>query len=65
MPLLTPEHYPNIEVFILRYFDSLYQRIKPDSWLVFDNFQDAPQDSVFLQILAAAVEKLPAHIRLD
>lgn len=64
MPLLTPEYYPNIEVFILRYFDTLYHRIKPNSWLVFDNFQDAPQDSVFWQILAAAVEKLPAHIRL-
>lgn len=64
MPLLTPEYHPNIEVFILRYFETMYHRIKTTSWIVFDNFQDAPQDSAFSHILAAAVKKLPAHIRL-
>ncbi|WP_167496324.1 hypothetical protein [Desulfopila sp. IMCC35006] len=64
MPLLTPEYLPNLKTFILRYFEKLYQRIRPDSWLIFDNFQDAPEHSPLLQILAAAVKQLPAHIVL-
>jgi len=64
MPLLTPEYLPNIEVFVLRYFETLYQRIKPDTWVVFDNFQDAPQDSILSQIFAAAVKQLPPHIHI-
>jgi DNA-binding SARP family transcriptional activator len=42
----------------------LYQRIKPDAWVIFDNFQDAPQDSILSQLLAAAVKQLPPHIRI-
>jgi DNA-binding SARP family transcriptional activator len=64
MPLLTPEYLPNIEVFVLRYFETLYQRIKPDAWVIFDNFQDAPQDSILSQLLAVAVKQLPPHIRI-
>lgn len=64
MPLLTPEYHPNIEVFVLRYFETLYQRIRPASWVIFDNFQDAPQDSILSELLAAAVKQLPAHIRI-
>lgn len=64
MPLLTPEYLPNIEVFILRYFETLYQRLKPDTWVIFDNFQDAPQESILSQLLAAAVKQLPPHIRI-
>ncbi len=64
MPLLTPEYLPNLKTFILRYFEKLYQRIRPDSWLIFDNFQDAPEESPLLQILTAAVKQLPAHIVL-
>lgn len=64
LPLLTPEYLPHIDVFILRYFEALYQRIKPDSWLIFDNFQDAPDESTLSQLLAAAVRQLPPHVTI-
>ena len=64
MPLLTPEYLPNLETFIQRYFEMLYQRIQPGSWLIFDNFQDAPEESYLLQILATAIKQLPEHLIL-
>jgi LuxR family transcriptional regulator, maltose regulon positive regulatory protein len=64
MPLLTPEYLPNLEIFVLRYFEMLYQRIQPDSWLVFDNFQEAPEDSPLTKIITAAVQQLPGNITI-
>lgn len=64
MPLLTPEYLPNLEIFVLRYFEMLYQRIQPDSWLVFDNFQEAPEDSPLTKIITAAVQQLPSNITI-
>lgn len=64
MPLLTPEYLPHMEVFVLRYFENLYQRLEPGFWLVFDNFQDAPEKSPLPQLLAAAVNQLPSPLRI-
>ena len=64
MPLLTPEYLPNIEVFTLRYFETLFQRIEPNSWLIFDNFQEAPDEAALAQLLAIAVKQLPPHITI-
>lgn len=64
MPLLTPEYLPNLETFVLRYFEMLYQQIHPDSWLIFDNFQDAPEKSSLPQILASAMKQLPGNITI-
>jgi ATP/maltotriose-dependent transcriptional regulator MalT len=61
MPLLTPECLPSLETFVLRYFEILYQRIPPGSWLIFDNFQDAPEETVLQQILVSAVKQLPEN----
>ncbi len=58
MPLLTPEYLPDLETFILRYFEKLFQQIRPDSWLIFDNFQDGPEESPLSQILASAINQL-------
>ena len=64
MPLLTPEYLPNIETFILRYFENLYQRLQPGAWIVFDNFQDAPDGSILAQILTVAIQQAPPHVTL-
>ncbi len=64
MPMLTPEYLPDIDVFFLRYFETLYQRIEPYSWVIFDNFQDAPDESVLPQLLAVAVKQVPPHITI-
>lgn len=64
MPLLTPEYLPNLETFVLRYFELLYQRIPPDSWLIFDNFQDVPEKSSLPQILASAIKQLSGTVAI-
>lgn len=64
MPMLTSECLPNIEVFVLRYFEILFQRIEPNSWLIFDNFQEAPDESALLQLLAIAIKQLPPNITI-
>lgn len=64
MPLLTPEHLPRLETFVLGYFKTLYQRIPPGSWLIFDNFQDAPEESPLLQIIVSAIKQLPGNFTI-
>lgn len=64
MPLLTPEHLPRLETFVLGYFATLYQRIPPGSWLIFDNFQDAPEESPLLQIIVSAIKQLPRNFAI-
>jgi len=64
IPLLTPEHRLNLESFIFDYFQTLYQRIRPGSWLIFDNFQDAPEESPLLQIITSAIKKLPKDMSI-
>jgi LuxR family transcriptional regulator, maltose regulon positive regulatory protein len=65
MPLLTPEYHPRLETFVLDYFEILYQRIPPGSWLIFDNFQDAPQESPLLQIIVSAIKQLPGNFAMN
>lgn len=61
IPLLSPEHPPSLETFVLGYFDTLYQHIRPGSWLIFDNFQDAPEVSPLLRIIVSAIKQLPEN----
>lgn len=64
MPLLTPEYLATFETFVRQYFELLYQRIRRGSWLIFDNFQDAPEESLLLHILITAVKQLPGDFHL-
>ncbi len=64
LPALTPEYLPHIDVFIMRYFDTLFQRTKPDTWFVFDNFQDVPDESILTRILALALKQAPQHVTI-
>lgn len=64
MPLLSSEHPPALETFVLGYFQTLYQHIPPGSWLIFDNFQDAPEESPLLQIIVSAIKQLPGNFTI-
>lgn len=64
LPLLTPEYLPNLEGFLLQFFERLYQELPPGSWLVFDNVQEAPEGSLIPQLLVAAVRQLPRTQKL-
>ncbi|MGB3221513.1 MAG: hypothetical protein WBB23_01805 [Desulforhopalus sp.] len=65
MPLLKGElaKYPaHLDNFALHYFETFYRQVRPGSWLIFDNFQDAPKKSSLLQVLASAINQLPEDI---
>ncbi len=64
MPCFAPEHLANLETYVLDYFETLYQRLRPGSWLIFDNFQDAPEKSPLLQIIVSAIKQLPGNFTI-
>jgi hypothetical protein len=64
LPLLTPEYLSNIDAFLLQFFERLYHALPAGTWLVFDNVQDAPGQSLIQPLLVAAVRQLPPTCRL-
>ena len=64
LPLLTPEYLLDVDSFIVRYFEALYQHLNSPCWIIFDNFQDAPADSLVQHILTKAIEMLPHHVTM-
>ena len=64
LPLLTPEYLQSIPVFTRRYFEELFRRLKTPAILVLDNYQDAPPDSGFHEMVAHALDTVPEGINL-
>lgn len=58
-PVFTPEFMQGVAVFTRRYFESLFCRLPPAATLLFDNFQDAPEDSGWHEMMAHALETIP------
>ncbi len=59
LPLLTPEYLPGLDVFTLRFFEKLYQRVKSPGLVVLDNLQELPDDSAPLKLLVSSLSLLP------
>ena len=59
LPLLTPEYLRGIPAFTKRYFESLYERLSPSHLLVFDNYQEVPEISLFHLMLANGLSAIP------
>ena len=64
LPLLTPEYLLGIPVFTRRYFEKLFRRLPTGAVLVFDDYQDVPDDSGFHEIMAQALEVVPEGVRV-
>jgi len=64
LPLLTPEYLAGLAAFTRNFFEMLYARAREPTVLVFDNFQDLPDDSVTQQLLEHALREIPAGIRV-
>jgi len=64
LPPFAPEYLPNIDTFALRYFEHAFHHLPPNTWIIIDNFQDAPAGSALERILALAVRQVPSHITL-
>ncbi|MEN6623722.1 MAG: hypothetical protein ABFD50_19510, partial [Smithella sp.] len=64
MPLLTAEYLYGIPTFTLRYFEELYKRLKVPSLLVFDNYQEVPENSPLHEIIHTALSHLPEEVNV-
>ncbi len=62
LPLLTPEYLHGVPAFTRRYFEELFSRLERPSVVVFDNFQDAPAQSGFHEMIAHALDVVPAGV---
>jgi LuxR family maltose regulon positive regulatory protein len=62
LPLLTPEYLQGVPIFTRRYFEELFRRLKPPAVVVFDNYQDAPLQSGFHEMMAHALDTVPEGI---
>ena len=64
LPLLTPEYRQGIPTFTRRYFQNLYERLKPPFALVFDNYQYVPEGSPFHEIILNGLSAIPEGINV-
>ncbi|MBI3600887.1 MAG: hypothetical protein HY097_09660, partial [Nitrospinae bacterium] len=71
MPLLKPEYLSNLPGFTRKYFEALYSRLTPPCSpslskrgkggviIVFDNYQDAPSESPFHDVIRSGLSAIP------
>ncbi len=67
LPLLTPEYLRGIPAFTRRYFEELFLRLSSASSsyvLVFDNYQDVPEASVFHEMIKHGLSNIQEGINV-
>lgn len=64
LPLLTPEYLPGITTFTQRFFENLYARFKPPFAIVFDNYQEASEQSPLHNLVNIGLSLIPEGIRI-
>ena len=60
LPLFSPEFQNNLSTFTRLYFRELFARLTPPFALVFDNYQEVPDQSRLHEVLRAGLEEIPA-----
>ena len=58
-PLLTPEYALGIATFSRRFFEEFFSRLQVPSVLVFDNYQDAGEQTLLHDILKSGLDAVP------
>jgi ATP/maltotriose-dependent transcriptional regulator MalT/DNA-binding SARP family transcriptional activator len=64
LQLLAPEYVADLAGFSRRFFRDLYARLQPSTVLVFDNFQDAPENTPFVTVMREALAEIPEHLNV-
>lgn len=64
LPLFSPDFRPGIEAFTRHYFNALYAKMRRQSVLVFDNYQDAPRECEFHEVMRNGLRVVPEGIRV-
>ena len=63
LPLLKPEYQLGIPAFTRHYFRELFARLPHGAVVIFDNYQDAGNDSVLHEIMHEAIQEIPQGYR--
>lgn len=63
LPLFTPEYLSGIATFTQRFFENLYNRLKPPFAVVFDNYQDVPEEALFHGVMQNALALVPEGVQ--
>lgn len=64
LPLFTPEYASGMPVFARRYFEDLYSGLEIPFILVLDNYQEAPVNSGFHEMIKCGLELIPEGINV-
>jgi LuxR family transcriptional regulator, maltose regulon positive regulatory protein len=64
LPLLTSVYALGIPAFTSRFFEDLYNRLKPPFCVVFDNYQLVPSESPFHERICQGLEIAPEGVRV-
>lgn len=64
LPLLTPEQHPAIETFGRRFFEKLFAALPSPCVLVFDDYHEVPDESLFHLALRSALYEIPPGINV-
>jgi tetratricopeptide (TPR) repeat protein len=64
LPLFTPEYHTGMFAFTRHYFESLFSRMSVNGAIVLDNYQDAPEESEFHEIIKNGLNLVPEGIRV-
>jgi ATP/maltotriose-dependent transcriptional regulator MalT len=64
LPAFGPESVEDIVTFSRRFFRELFERMRPPSSLVLDNFQEVEDSAPFHDVLVPALEQVPVGIRV-
>ena len=62
LPQLTAEYFGGLQIFVRRFFEQLLSNRLAPRILVFDNYQDFPENSVVQQLLPIGMEILPPGV---
>jgi LuxR family maltose regulon positive regulatory protein len=64
LPVLTPEYLHDVEGFARRFFRDLFAQLPIGAVLVLDNYQEVSPEQQFHDLLARAVDEVPAGMAL-
>ncbi|MEW6684207.1 MAG: BTAD domain-containing putative transcriptional regulator [Nitrospirota bacterium] len=59
LPHLTPEYLPGLAIFARRFFEEVFARLKTPAVVVFDNYQDVPDDARFHELMPLGLSAIP------
>lgn len=64
LPLLAPEYRHGLAIFARRFFRELYARLRAPFTVVFDNYQEVPDDSPLQEVVGEALCEIPRDGRV-